>query len=160
MTGMKTMPRTNERGIAMIVVLFMVLAMSVIGASVMYMTQTETQSSQNYRLMSQARYGAESGVHVAANYLLSSGYAAVMPATAGDAWTNYDVTKSPVTYSGNPVILSSTSSSSTLRPPLGDQRACSRMSRTTDSGTGSGRKSRVLIRVCRASVTDMLMLAR
>ena len=53
--------RSNERGIAMIVALFMVLAMSVIGTSLMFVSQTETASSMNYRLMSQARYGAESG---------------------------------------------------------------------------------------------------
>ena len=36
----------------------------------MLLSQTETYSSMNYRLMSQARYGAESGVHKATNYLL------------------------------------------------------------------------------------------
>ena len=54
----------------MIIALFMMLALSVVGATLMTVTQTETDSSHNYRLMSQARYGAESGVHGATNYLL------------------------------------------------------------------------------------------
>ena len=109
-----TTPRTirDERGLAMVMALFMMLALSVLGTSLMFVSKTETLSSHNYRLMSQARYGAESGVHVASNYLLSSSYTSVMPNSAGDAWTNYDTTTSPVTYGGNPVVLSSTSASS------------------------------------------------
>ena len=113
---MTTTPRTlrDERGLAMILALFMTLALSVLGTSLMFVSKTETLSSHNYRLMSQARYGAESGVHVASNYLLSTAYSGVMPNTAGDAWANYDTTKSPVTLvsNGNPIVLSSTSSSS------------------------------------------------
>jgi hypothetical protein len=98
------MNHSNEHGIAMILALFMVLAASVIGASLIFVAQAETLSSMNYRLMSQARYGAESGVHTAANYLLHT-YAA--PGTAGDPLANYDTTVSPVTSNGNPVVLSS-----------------------------------------------------
>ena len=60
----------DERGIAIILALFMMLAMSVLGTSLMFVSKTETLSSHNYRLMSEARYGAESGVHVASNYLM------------------------------------------------------------------------------------------
>jgi hypothetical protein len=58
--------------------------------------------------MSQARYGAESGLHTAANYLLSTGYGAVMPGSAGDPLTNYNLTVSPVKLvsNGQPVVLS------------------------------------------------------
>ena len=62
--------RSGERGIAMIVVLFMVLILSVLGSSLMFVSRTETMSSLNYKTMSQARYGAESGVHDAVNHLL------------------------------------------------------------------------------------------
>jgi len=98
------MVRSNEKGIAMILALFLVLAASVLGSSLIFVSQTETLSSMNYRLMSQARYGAESGVHKAANYLLNA-YAP--PGTVGDPLANYDTTVSPVTYNGNPVVLSS-----------------------------------------------------
>lgn len=101
--------RHGEQGVAIVLALFMMLAMSVLGTSLMFVSKTETLSSHNYRLMSQARYGAESGVHAAANYLLSTGYGAVMPSAAvgaGDPLANYTLTTSPVTYNGAPVVLS------------------------------------------------------
>jgi Tfp pilus assembly protein PilX len=99
----------NERGIAMLIALFMVLAMSVLGTSLMFVSRTETQSSQNYRLMSQARYAAESGVHSAVNYLLNT---YVPPGTAGDPLANYVTTVSPVTYNNLPVVLTLTAATS------------------------------------------------
>ena len=51
--------------------MFLMMALSVIGASLMLLSQTETYSSLNYRLMSQARYGAESGIQKTVNYLLN-----------------------------------------------------------------------------------------
>ena len=45
-------------------------ALSVLGASLMFLSQTETYASLNYRVMSQARYAAEAGVQKAANFLL------------------------------------------------------------------------------------------
>ena len=81
---MTNMTDRVRRGIAMIIALFMVLMMSVLGTSLMFVSRTETMSSLNYRLMSQARYGAESGVHQAANFLLSPAYMNVRPGTAAD----------------------------------------------------------------------------
>jgi hypothetical protein len=95
------MIRSNERGIAMIVALFMVTVVSVLATSLMFVSQTETLSSRNYRSTSQARYAAESAVHRAANYLLWGGY--VPPVNLG----GFDVTVSPVRFNGDPVILSS-----------------------------------------------------
>lgn len=112
MTTHTSSTRVGEQGMAIILALFMMLAMSVLGTSLMFVSKTETLSSHNYRLMSQARYGAESGIHKAANYLLSTGYAAVMPGTAGDSLSNYTTTTSPVKYNGQPVVLSWTASSS------------------------------------------------
>lgn len=97
--------RSGERGIAMIVVMFMVLILSVLGSSLMFVSRTETLSSLNYKTMSQARYGAESGVHDAVNHLL---WEYVPPGTnAGDPLAGYDMTKTPVEYNGAPVVLSS-----------------------------------------------------
>ena len=98
----------NERGIALVLSLFLMTAMSVVAASLMFLAQTETYSSMNYTVMSQARYGAESGLQKAANYLMNS---YTPPATGGaDPLTNYDMTKSPVTYLGQPVVLSANQS--------------------------------------------------
>ena len=106
------MRMANEKGIALVLSLFLLSAMSVIAASLMFLSQTETYSSMNYRLMSQARYGAESGVHKAANFLIyPATYTA--PVTGGaDPIANYNINVSPVTCTagcpsiGRPVVLS------------------------------------------------------
>ncbi len=99
------MKARGERGVALIMVLIMLGILSVLGASLIFVSQSETWSSQNYRLMTEARYGAESGVNKAANFLINS-YAA--PGTAGDPMTGYSITTSPVRTSGGAaVVLSS-----------------------------------------------------
>ena len=108
--------RSSERGIAIVLSLFLMMAMSVVAASVMFMAQTETYGTMNYRMMSQARYAAESGVHKAANYLLSGAYKSVQPGTASDPLTGYDMTVSPVKYGGQEVILSAVSSKTSNYP--------------------------------------------
>ena len=45
-----------ERGIAIVLALFLMSAMSLLAASLMFLSQTETYASMNYRMMSQARY--------------------------------------------------------------------------------------------------------
>ncbi len=95
--------RNPEAGIALILTLFLVLVGSVMAASLTMLAQTETYASLNYELMSQARYGAESGIQRAANYLINS-YTA--PGDVTDSLVNYDTTVSPVTYNGDPVVLS------------------------------------------------------
>jgi len=95
---------SNERGIAMVMALFMVLVLSVVGSSLVFVSQTETWASTNYRLASQSRYAAESGLHVATNHLL---YTYAAPETPADL-ANYDLTTSPVRIvGGGPVVLSS-----------------------------------------------------
>jgi len=99
---------SNERGIALVLALFLMSALSVLGASLMFLAQTETYASMNYRMMSQARYAAEAGVNKAANFLLDPAQyqvPTVLPGT--DPLGNYDTTKSPVQINGIPVILTS-----------------------------------------------------
>ena len=93
----------SDEGAALVLALCLMLVASVIGASLMMLSQTETYASVNYRSMTQARYAAESGVHAAVNYILN-GYPA--PGTAGDPLAAYDMTVSPVTFNGQPVVLS------------------------------------------------------
>jgi hypothetical protein len=102
---MTTRHRSNENGIAMIIALFMMLILSVVGATLMTLAQTETDSSYNYRLMSQSRYGGESAIHSATNYLIYT-YAPPSKADVDPATGIFDLTKSPVLYNGNPVVLS------------------------------------------------------
>lgn len=96
--------RSSERGVAIIIALFMTLVMSLLGVSLMFMSQSETWNSTNYRLAGQARYAAESGLQRAANYLLTS---YPVPDTA--AMASYVTTVSPVQRASNnaQVVLSS-----------------------------------------------------
>ena len=97
---------SGEQGIALILAMFMVLVVSLLGAALVSTGRTETLSSLNYKSLSQARYAAESGLHSAANYLIHTYVAPGMD--AGDPIGVYDRTVSPVTYNGQPVVLSTT----------------------------------------------------
>jgi hypothetical protein len=119
----------HEKGIALVLSLFLLSAMSVIAASLMFLSQTETYSSLNYRMMSQARYGAESGVQITANYLL---YTYVAPITGGaDPIANYNTNVSPVTCvagcpnPGQPVVLSGNAAKASNYPIAAVQTAFS-----------------------------------
>ena len=102
--GASVDPHKSERGVALVVVLLLTVALSAIGASLLLLSKTDTYTSMNYRMMSQARYGAESGVMRAANYLTQ--VYQDPGAVAGDPLASYNMTVSPVTYGGQPVVLS------------------------------------------------------
>jgi len=100
MRTLKTL-RSDEQGIALVMALLMVLAVSVVTGSLVMVARSEALSSTSYTSMSQVRYGAESGVHSAANYFLNN-YAAPAAPFAG-----FNINVSPVTFNGQPVVLSS-----------------------------------------------------
>lgn len=127
------MSRSNERGIAMVFALFMMLALSLLGTSLMFVSRTETVSSQNYRMMSQARYGAESAIHKAANYLINN-YGVPQPGGAIDPYEGFTQSVNGITYNGQPVVLSSDISQSNY-PILAKKQAFAAF--TTDSLTTS-----------------------
>ena len=102
--------RSKQKGYALVLALLLVLVLSVMGTFLMFLSQSETWSSMNYRMMSQARYGAESGLSAAADFIVSK-YTA--PTAGGaDSLGNYNTNVSPVTYNGQPVVLSSISGKS------------------------------------------------
>src|SRR5262249_48814917 len=96
----------NERGIALVLALFLMTALSVLGASLMFLSQTETYASMNYRTMSQTRYAAEAGVNKVANFLLDSAQYAGVSAAGADPIGAYDITRSPVQFGGQAGVLS------------------------------------------------------
>jgi Tfp pilus assembly protein PilX len=106
---MKEMTRSSERGIALVFTLFLMASLSALAVSLMFLSQTETSSTRNYRTMSQARYAGEAGVHKAINYLVNS-----YPVPTN--MTGYDPTVSPVTAGGNAVVLSATAGISSNYP--------------------------------------------
>jgi hypothetical protein len=102
----KSIDRSGEQGVALVMALLMVLAISVLTSSLVMVARSEAVSSTNYTSMSQVRYGAESGIHAAANYLMFI-YALPTAASATDPLANFDMSGSPVRWNGRPVVLSS-----------------------------------------------------
>ena len=98
------MTGSNERGVALVLVLFMTMIVSAIAAGMAYTARTETLSSQSYTTMTHARYGAESGLAAATNYLLSTPYANLAPGTVSDPLTNYDTAVAPVRRTTGAVV--------------------------------------------------------
>jgi Tfp pilus assembly protein PilX len=112
------MTRPNQKGIALIMTLILVLVMSVMAVSLMFMSQSETWSSLNYRLMSQSRDGAEAGINSAANYIVNT---YTQPGGVGDPTTAYNTGVSPVqnpstASNGHDVILTTLSSHTSNYP--------------------------------------------
>jgi len=102
------MKRSKQKGVALIFALIFVLVLSVTAATLMFLSQSETWSSMNYRLMTQSRYGAEAGLHAAANYFMNN---YTVPLVGGaDPLSAYNVNASPVTLAvgGNPIALGPT----------------------------------------------------
>jgi hypothetical protein len=75
--------------------------------SIMFLAQTETSASRNYKTMSQARYAGEAGVHRVIHYLSSTAYTNLVTSIAG-----FDTSRSPVQYSGADVVLKPVASES------------------------------------------------
>jgi len=101
------MNRTGEQGVALVFTLFLMAALSAMAVSMMFLAQTETSASRNYKTMSQARYAGEAGVHRALHYLSSTAYTSLVTSTSG-----FDTTVSPVTYGGSAVVLAPVSTNS------------------------------------------------
>lgn len=102
------MKTENQKGVALITTLILLAVLSAMAVSFMFLSQTETWSTMNYRLMSQARDGAEAGINAASNYILSNTTPPYAPplATGADLLSNYTLTTYPVKAGGNPVYLS------------------------------------------------------
>lgn len=100
------MNRKNEKGVALILALILLLIMSVMAVSLMFISQTETWSSLNYKLMSQARDGAEAGINAGANYLTGNGATLYTPPTTSgtDQISKYNYSVSPVQYPASATI--------------------------------------------------------
>ncbi len=98
----------NERGIALVFVLFLLTTISALAVSLTFLANSETYASGNYRLATQARYGAESSAQKAADFLLGGAYNPATVAPGGPV----NNSNSPVTFNGLPVVLSSNAANS------------------------------------------------
>ena len=99
----------DERGASLLVALISLILISLLGAGIIFVTRTETGTSANYTELAQARYAAEAGVQSSINWL-SNSY------NAPTDFSSYGTTSVPVTYNGNPVILSALNGTSSNYP--------------------------------------------
>jgi len=109
------MVKKNQKGVALILTLILLAVLSVMAVSLLFMARAETWSGMNYRIMTQARYGAEAGINKAANFLQGTSYTAP---TSAQIATNFTTTSSPVQYSGAPAALSANSSLGSNNYPI------------------------------------------
>lgn len=99
--GEMLMKRNNEKGSALIFALILLLVLSAMAGSLMFLSTSETFSSMNYRMMTQARYGAEAGVNAAANFLMSANYVPPAAPAPGAEFPGYNtLTAYPVQTAG------------------------------------------------------------
>ena len=112
----QTTNNSQERGVALVMALLMILVLGLLAATVMFTSQAQSWTGLNYRLTSQSRYAAEAGVQNTMNWLASASY------TAPTVFTSYDTTKNPVqclsgcATIGGPIVLSATSGVSSNYP--------------------------------------------
>src|SRR6058998_3156711 len=97
----KPMLQTNK-GAAVVIALLSLLILATLGASVLFSTQAEMTTTYNFKRLTQARYAAEAGAQSTASWLIYN-------YTAPTNFASYDMTKYPVQYSGQPVVLSALS---------------------------------------------------
>ena len=120
----------SEKGSALIIALLAILVLSILGATVMFTSQSQTWTSLNYRQTAQARYVAEAGVQATINWLSNStGTTAYVPPLIASSYTGFNIATYPVqcsavgsgcTSTTAPVMLSSTSSNSNYYDTTGN----------------------------------------
>ena len=64
--------RGKEKGMALILTMIVLAVLSVMAVSFMFLSQSETWSTLNYRLTAQARDAAEAGLNSAGNYIVNT----------------------------------------------------------------------------------------
>jgi len=85
----------GEAGVALILVMLAMLVLSVLAATIVFTARSETLSSVNYKLDTQADYLAKAGLQLAINWFRSSDYTAVSPS---QALTYYSLTDPGAPY--------------------------------------------------------------
>src|SRR5215467_13251311 len=124
------MVKKNQKGVALILTLILLAVLSVMAVSLLFMARAETWSGMNYRIMTQARYGAEAGINKAANFLQDT--TAYTAPTAAQINANFTTTASPVLYGGSAAALSANSSLGSNNFPISSDTT-----NFASAGTGS-----------------------
>ena len=88
----------SERGIALVAALLALLVLSTLTTAFIFVANTETSTTTNYKALTQGRYMAEAGVERTL-YWMRYNYAALPE-------TSYNISKSPVEFNNARVVLS------------------------------------------------------
>jgi len=115
------MKRNNEKGSALIFALILLAVLSAMAGSLMFLSNSETYSSMNYRMMTEARYGAEAGVHAAANFIMNT-YVPPAGNPTTQAFPGFITNVYPVTDLNNNPIFLSTLNGQAANYPNGQQQ--------------------------------------
>ena len=109
-----------EAGVALIIALLTLLILSVLAASIIFVTQTETWATANNRSMVQARYAAEAGAEKTLNWLR---YTYLPP---GNPAAYFDLSKYPVQLigGGDVVLWAMSATNPNLPYPTGGGAQC------------------------------------
>src|SRR6266487_799247 len=109
-----------EAGVALIIALLTLLILSVLAASIIFVTQTETWATANNRSMVQARYAAEAGAEKTLNWLR---YTYLPP---GNPAAYFDLSKYPVQLigGGGVVLWAMSATNPNLPYPTGGGAQC------------------------------------
>lgn len=114
--GEMLMKSNAQRGSALIFALILLLVLSAMAGTLMFLSNSETYSSMNYRMMAEARYGAEAGVNAAANFIMKT-YVPPAGNPNTQAFPGYNTTVYPVTDAGgNGIFLSTLNSQASNYP--------------------------------------------
>jgi len=116
------MKQNNEKGSALIFALILLLVLSAMAGSLMFLSTSETYSSMNYRMMTEARYGAEAGVHAAANFIMNT-YVPPVGNPTTQAFPGFQTNVYPVTDLNGQWIYLSTLNSQAANYPNAQQQA-------------------------------------
>ena len=115
------MKQNNEKGSALIFALILLLVLSAMAGSLMFLSTSETYSSMNYRMMTEARYGAEAGVHAAANFIMNT-YVPPAGNPTTQVFPGFNTAVYPVTDANNNPIFLSTLNGQAANYPNGQQQ--------------------------------------
>src|SRR3989442_15424468 len=88
----------SERGIALVAALLALLVLSTLTTAFIFVSNTETSTTTNYKALTQGCYLAEAGVESTVNWMRYN-YAALPE-------TSYNISKSPVEFNTARVVLS------------------------------------------------------
>lgn len=103
--------RSGERGVALVLVLLMAVILSLISGGLIFIAQTDTQISANYKYANEAFHAADAGVQRAVSWLNdSTQYTPHLPVT------DYTTAAYPVQYANQNVILGGQTGTSSNYP--------------------------------------------